>query len=236
MTEETGKPDSPCPVPAEFIRNRKELVRGTHAVLRGHLLDILDAGLARAVPEAGTRRAARREGRFLLIDGQTYNLGSYERVLVLGVGKGSLPIAVALEGILGESLTEGLVVVKKGETRKLGRIRVLEGGHPLPDASSIRAGQTLLALLEGCAERDLVLAPVTGGATSLATIPQPGLDLAVLRRTHALLLQSGADIREMNIVRRHLCRLKGGRFVLAGRPADKGGFHRHPSPPQRRLP
>ncbi|MDR2161105.1 MAG: DUF4147 domain-containing protein [Desulfovibrio sp.] len=220
MAEESGTTGTSSPLQASFIRNREELVHGVQADLRGRLLDILEAGLERAAPGSGTRRAVLRDGRVLTIGGRAYDLGAYARVLVLGAGKGSLPIAGALEDILGDFLGAGLVVVKKGETRRLGRIRVLEGGHPLPDASSVRAGKALLALARGCAETDLVLAPVTGGSTSLAVIPQPGLSLADLRRTYDLLLKSGADIREMNIVRRHLCRLKGGRLVLAAHPAE----------------
>jgi glycerate-2-kinase len=205
--------------PERFVRNRKELVRGPNAMLRGHALDILEAALDRAVPGKGTYAEVCRRAGVLTIGGQDYDLNAYARVLVLGVGKASFPIAAALEDILGERLDGGLLVVKRGETRRLTRVRVLDASHPLPDESSLRAGRELLTLAEDCTERDLVLAPVTGGATALAVVPHPGLTLRDLRTMHELVLKSGADIWEMNIVRRHLCRLKGGGFVMAAQPA-----------------
>lgn len=210
-------PDSS--VAPKFVKNRADLTRGPKGTLRGHALDILEAGLARGVPGYGTRAKVRRDGAILTIDGATYDLDAYARVLVLGVGKASFPIAEALEDILGPYLTGGLLVLKKGDARTLRHIRIIEGAHPIPDETSIRAGEEMLAFAEACTERDLVLAPVTGGATALATIPHPGLTLDDLKIMNEIVLKSGADIKEMNIVRRHLCRLKGGRLVTAAQPA-----------------
>lgn len=202
-----------------FVKNRTDLMRGPRSRLRGHALDILEAGLARGVPGYGTRAKVRRDGNMLTIDGEAYDLDAYDRVRVLGIGKASFPIAEALEDILGPYLADGLLVLKKGDNRVLKRIRIIEAAHPIPDETSVRAGEAMLAFAGQCTEKDLVLAPVTGGATAMATIPHPGLTLEDLEIMNEIMLKSGADIKEMNIVRRHLCRLKGGRLVTAAQPA-----------------
>lgn len=202
-----------------FVTNRPALVKGKQSTLRGHALDILEAGLERGIPEVGTQRVVSRSGSLLTVDGETYDLRAFDRVILLGAGKASYPIAKALEDILGDDLTGGVLVLKKGETRRLKRVEVLEAAHPTPDETSVQAGRRLLAMAEACTERDLVLAVFTGGATSLATVPLPGLTLRDLVAMNDLVLTSGADIKEMNVVRRHLCRLKGGRLVVAAQPA-----------------
>ncbi len=203
----------------KFVKNRADLTGGSKGRLRGHALDILEAGLARAVPDYGTRAKVHRNGATLTIGDEAYNLDAYARVRVLGVGKASFPIAETLENILGPYLTDGLLVLKKGDVRTLKRIRIIEGAHPIPDESSVQAGEAMLAFARSCAEKDLVLAPVTGGATALATIPHPGLTLDDIKAMNEMLLKSGANIKEMNIVRRHLCQLKGGRLATEVQPA-----------------
>jgi glycerate-2-kinase/DNA-binding GntR family transcriptional regulator len=222
--QENGGNELPTSVSSQttsntFVKNRDMLLHGDTAMMRKHALDMVDAAIATGIPGFATRSKVRRKGSVLTVDGEDYQLSSYRRIVVLGAGKASLLIAEALEDILGDYLSDGLIVVKKGEKRRLRRIRVLESAHPSPDKSSVEAGKKLLAMAEECNGDDLVLMVITGGATSLVTVPLPGLTLKDIVVMNDLALTSGATIREMNIVRRHLCKLKGGRLAVAAQPA-----------------
>ena len=138
------------------------------------------------------------------------------RVFVLALGKAAVGMARLAERHFEAPLT-GLAVAPGGG--RLDRIAVVEAGHPVPDERSVAAAGRLIALAQKAGEDDLVLALLSGGASALACLPGEGLELAEKRRlTHAL-LRSGAAIGEVNAVRRHLSRIKGGRLALAARPA-----------------
>jgi hydroxypyruvate reductase len=140
------------------------------------------------------------------------------RTLLLAIGKAAVPMARVVEerwrGALG-----GLAVARHGEGAPLGRIEVVTAGHPLPDRASATAGERLLRLAAAAGPDDLVLVLLSGGASALAAAPGEGLTLEAKRRLNDALLRSGAGIREINCVRRHLSRIKGGRLALAAAPA-----------------
>lgn len=113
----------------------------------------------------------------------------------------------------------GLAVAPHGSESALKRIATMTAAHPVPDRSSVEAAERLLALAQGAGEDDLVLFLLSGGASSLACLPGEGIDLAEKRRLTSALLRSGASVSEINCVRRHLSRFKGGRLALAAPPA-----------------
>ena len=197
----------------------RDFDRVANSPLRSDALAVIETALDAAIPARTTQKKVVLNGDILLVDGQSYDLKQFDRIRILGAGKASYPIALALENILGDKLTDGVLVIKKGDERKLKKVRVIEGSHPVPDASSVEAGVAMLEFAESCGERDLIFAPITGGATSLATVPLPGLALEDLEIMNELVLKSGANIREMNVVRRHLCKLKGGRLASITQPA-----------------
>jgi glycerate 2-kinase len=125
-----------------------------------------------------------------------------------------------LESILGDRIFSGVVVVKKGEKRRLKRIAIIEGGHPIPDENSVAGARKILEIADQAGPKDLVLVAVTGGASALATACPEGITLADIQKINELLLNSGAPIRHMNTVRKHLCLLKGGRLVSRIQPAE----------------
>ena len=184
---------------------------------------VLEAIFAAAVdavaPERAVRDLVSLEGHALCVAGRVYDLSAHDRVVVAGGGKGAAPMALALEGILGPRLTEGLVVVPHGGGLDLEKVLVLEASHPVPDEDGVRATEQLLSLLQSCTERDLVLFVLTGGASALLTLPQPPLTLEELQQTTRVLLGSGADIHRVNAVRKHLSRVKGGGLARAAYPA-----------------
>lgn len=140
------------------------------------------------------------------------------RTILLAVGKAAVPMARTVEETWKGPLT-GLAVTRHGARAPLERIEVVEAGHPVPDAASVGAAERLLALAREAGSNDLVLVLLSGGASALACLPGPGLDLAEKQRVTSALLRSGAPIGEINCVRRHLSRFKGGRLALAAAPA-----------------
>ena len=124
--------------------------------------------------------------------------------MVLGAGKASLRIAVALEAMLGDCIDAGLVVVPRGQGGRLDRIEVIEADHPLPSPDSVTAARRLIALAGTARPGDLVICCFTGGSSALASLPPAGIDHQHKHTLHRLLLQSGASIAEVNCVRKHV--------------------------------
>lgn len=138
--------------------------------------------------------------------------------LLLAAGKAAAEMTeAALDA--GVRPRRGLVVVRRGEGRPLPGLEVLEAAHPEPDGSSVRAGRAMLALARSATREDRALALLSGGASSLLCAPPPALGLRRKRALMGALLRSGASVEELNVVRRHLSRLKGGRLAVALHPA-----------------
>jgi glycerate 2-kinase len=185
---------------------------GAPPAVRAALAALFAAALAALEPRRLVRRA---------LGGRARRALPLERgVVVVGAGKGAAGLAAAVEAQLGAAVAGGVVIVPPGYERRLARVELAVGDHPLPDRRSAAAARRLLAALARAPEAAVVVV-LTGGASSLLVAPAPGLTLADKRRTHALLLASGADIGETNAVRKHLSAVKGGRLAerLAGRPA-----------------
>lgn len=140
------------------------------------------------------------------------------RTLLLALGKAALTMASCVEKRWTGPLS-GLAVTPRGSGGTLERIEVLAAPHPVPDETSVAAAGRLLDLARSAREDDLVLVLLSGGASSLACLPAASLELERKRRLTEKLLRSGADVREINCVRRHLSRFKGGRLALAAAPA-----------------
>lgn len=140
------------------------------------------------------------------------------RTLVLGAGKAAARMAEAVEGHWQGELS-GLVVTRYGHGAPTRHIEVVEAGHPLPDEAGEAAARRMLALAEGLGPDDLVICLMSGGGSALLSLAAPGIGLDEKRAINKALLRSGAPIGEMNCVRRHLSRIKGGRLALACHPA-----------------
>ncbi len=151
--------------------------------------------------------------------------GRSGRTLVLGAGKAAAAMAQALEALWPqECALSGLVVTRYGHIppRPEGlkqRIEVVEAAHPIPDAAGLAAAGRMLALTRGLTRDDLVLCLISGGGSALLTLPAPGLTLQDKQRINQALLRCGANIAEMNCVRKHLSGIKGGRLAQACAPA-----------------
>lgn len=181
--------------------------------IRSLLRTLIAAALHAADPRAALHRAVKRNGDRLTVGTKTYRLSRYRRIIAIGAGKASAAMAQALEEVLGDRLDGGLVVVKTGHRLPTKRIEVVEAGHPVPDQAGARATERLDRLVGGMRKNDLFVCLLSGGASSLLPAPASGLTLHDKQTTTSLLLKSGATIQEINAVRKHLSRLKGGRLL-----------------------
>jgi glycerate 2-kinase len=150
-----------------------------------------------------------------------FQAGKFERLLVIGFGKAAWPMARAIDASLSELPATGVIVTKYGHRGEgqLARIRCLEAGHPLPDANGVKAAEEIIRLAAEADERTLAVILISGGGSALLVSPFPGITLVDKQQTTELLLKSGADIRELNMVRKHLSRVKGGRLAELLNPA-----------------
>ncbi len=181
-------------------------------------LDAADAGNA-------VRDHLSRSRKFISVSGVRLEIERFDRIFLLSVGKAAVPMAAAVEEILGDFLDRGLVVTKQGHLgSRLHRCTVFEAGHPIPDEAGENASQSVQALLRELNARDLLLVAISGGASALLAAPAPDVSLAAKQKTTDLLLRAGADIYDLNTVRKHLSYLKGGRLASLASPATVVGL------------
>lgn len=141
------------------------------------------------------------------------------RCVVVGAGKASAAMAAALEAAWPHVDLSGVVVTRYGHAVPTSRIEIIEASHPVPDDRSAEAAKRILAAVEGLTADDMVIALISGGGSALMVAPAEGMTLADKMAVNRALLASGATISEMNAVRKHLSRIKGGRLALAAKPA-----------------
>lgn len=166
---------------------------------------IFDAAVASADPRAAVLRhlPEKPEGR----------------CIVVGAGKASAAMAAALDAAWPDVELSGVVVTRYGHAVPAGRIEIVEAAHPVPDANGALAARRCLAAVRGLTADDLVIALISGGGSALLSLPAGSMTLADKQAVNKALLASGATIAEMNAVRKHLSRIKGGRLAAAAQPA-----------------
>ena len=147
------------------------------------------------------------------------DLSRYNKVIVLGIGKASARMAVSMEAVLGERLSGGCIVTKYGHGLSLQKIRVIEAGHPVPDENSVKGAGILTQIADEADEGTLLINLISGGGSSLFCLPADGISLEDKRQTTEVLLGSGATIDEINCVRKHISKVKGGSFARIAYPA-----------------
>ena len=201
------------------IKNRARLTDHGERDLRATVLDLAEVALAALSPSAGLRRSVAAAGQDLVAGGRSYDLSAVRRVVVLGAGKASAEVAVALEQMLGPRLDAGTVVVPSYAPLPARRVRLLPAEHPVPGPASVAGAQALLEAAADLGEQDLAICVFTGGSSALASLPPPGISPADKAALHRLMLTSGMSVVEINTVRKHVSRIKGGRLARAIAPA-----------------
>ncbi|MBX6770961.1 MAG: glycerate kinase [Chloroflexi bacterium] len=180
---------------------------------------MVQAALRAVDPAAAVRAHVQLTDSLLQVGQQVYDLSNYRHIYVVGAGKAGAPMSQAIEDILGDRITAGVVSVKYGYGAPTRRIQIEQAGHPIPDDRGVQATQKMIALLEQAGPDDLVICLISGGGSALMVAPVPGISLTDERRLTNALLRSGATITEINAVRKHLSRTKGGGLARIAAPA-----------------
>jgi glycerate 2-kinase len=198
-----------------YIKNRDALLRSGNVELRRLALDIADAGIAAADPASALRRRFKLAGGYLVVDGEPFEFRRDQRLFVIGAGKATFPIAKVIDEVLGARIHRGIVTCKRGQDGELAHMELRHASHPVPDESSLQAAVATVDLLAEVRSGDIVLACFTGGSSSLFVSPVEGVSLADKASANQILLTCGANIVEINDVRKHLSQVKGGRLLSA---------------------
>jgi glycerate 2-kinase len=188
-------------------------------VSRKHALQIFRAALDAADPQRAVLRNLKFDGRTLTAARRRYSLSKFDRIQVIGAGKAGAAMAAAVEGVLGRRISSGFVNVPEGTRTHVRRIELNESGHPVPDRRGLDGARRITEIARNAGERDLLLCLISGGASALMPDPAPPITLAALQHATRQLLASGADIRELNTVRKHISQLKGGQLARLASPA-----------------
>ena len=189
---------------------------------RNHLDQIRQAALGAVEPAAAVRRFLSREGDLFRVGTREIPVCPGQPVRLVAAGKAAAAMASAAAEILGDRLGPGVVITKHGHLDRFPfppGLKAIEAGHPVPDDAGLAAVSDIEALLTGLGKGDLVLALFSGGASALLPDPAEGITLADLQATTGALLRSGAPIGELNAVRKHLSRMKGGQLARLAHPA-----------------
>lgn len=194
-------------------------IRKTIPMMRRDALDIFYAGLRAADPVTSIERSCSLDGHVLRIKDRHYDLARYRHIYVVGAGKASAAMAFGMESILGSKITRGIINVKYDHATRLEHIDLVEAGHPIPDENGIRGAETILQLAVSAGPEDLVICLISGGGSALLPLPAKGLTLSDKQETIRLLLACGADIQEINTIRKHTSGIKGGRLARTCYPA-----------------
>jgi glycerate 2-kinase len=183
---------------------------------KDQIIDIFNAALRAVDPY----RATTRHGQEIL---SLYEKGPYNRLFIIGFGKAVSPMLRAVTDQMDKWITGGVAITKYGhlaETDREGRVKVVEAGHPLPDENGLKATEEVIRLLRGFDERTLAVCLVSGGGSALLVAPSNGISLGEKIKTTNLLLKAGADIDELNTVRKHISKVKGGRLAELAFPGE----------------
>ena len=174
---------------------------------------IFDAALKAVSPYKAVKR-------YCLNITEQYQQCGLSRLIVIGFGKAACPMAKALEDNLPVPANNGIIITKYGHCREnLTGLKVVEAGHPVPDENGLRGTDTIVNVLKDTDEQTLVISLISGGGSALLVSPCEGISLAEKRVVTDLLLRAGADIFELNTVRKHISRIKGGRLAELAYPA-----------------
>ena len=198
-----------------YLKNRQRLIDHGIRALRETALDIIECALEKADPYQCIRSMLRLEENVLCIDNDSFDLSRYDHIYLIGAGKATGKIAEAVEELLGDRISGGCIILKNGTQANLKRVNVIQAAHPIPDENGHRGAQEMMSLAQRCGEKDLVIAAFTGGSSALLPLPVKEVTLAEKQKVNQILLNCGADIKEINAVRKHLSKIKGGLLAKA---------------------
>ena len=186
---------------------------------RKDALKIFRAALEASDPQHAVLRHLRFDGRILTAGRRKYVLSNFDRIFVIGAGKASAAMASAVERLLGHRVTGGLVIVPDGVGARTHRVRLHAARHPLPDERGVEGARQIAEVARQAGPRDLLIAVISGGASALLPAPRAPLTLEQKQSLTRALMNGGANIHELNAVRKHISLLKGGQLAALAHPA-----------------
>jgi glycerate 2-kinase len=205
------------------IINREKLIENgeTSDIRRGRdlALQCLEKAVNAAEPERLIKAKIKVENDQLQVEGLSFDLGKFNHVYVVGGGKAGGKMAQAIEEILGKHVTAGAVNIPYGTSQKTNVIELNEASHPVPDEAGVAGTLRIMAIVEQAKEDDLIICLISGGGSSLMPLPHEGISLKDKQELTNALLKSGAEITEINAVRKHLSAFKGGWLAKKAYPA-----------------
>jgi glycerate-2-kinase len=175
---------------------------------RKDALEIINSGLESVLTKPSIRKQVKISKDILHIQKHKWNLSKYKRIFVLGFGKASADMAEEIEKIFGKKITRGIVIDTK--KKQLSRIKVIKGTHPLPSEINVKATNEIIKILEEADESDLIITLISGGGSALLSSPR--INLKEYIEVNKMLLKRGATIQEINTVRKHISKIKGGQL------------------------
>ena len=187
---------------------------------RKHALQIFRAALQAADPYAAVLRHLHFDGRTLTAGRRRYHVADFDRIQVIGAGKAGAAMARAAAHVLGKRLAGGLVIVPDATSVRVRSIVLAPASHPIPDQRGVEGARRILDIARAAGPRDLLLCMISGGASALLSAPAPPLTLAAKQEITRRLLAGGANIHELNAVRKHLSLVKGGQLAASAYPAS----------------
>ncbi len=188
--------------------------------LRKDAIAIFGACVKGADPEEAVLSTLRLTGNMLNIgDNHLIDISKFTRITLFGAGKASAAMARAVESVLGNRLAGGLVIVKYGHSLALRNVEVIESGHPTPTEEGVAATALMCEMVQSLGANDLVIGCFSGGGSALLSLPAAGITLEDKIDLTEKLLSSGADISEINAIRKHVSRVKGGQLLARAYPA-----------------
>jgi glycerate-2-kinase len=206
-----------------IIKNAEQIIQNGETSLdkraRELALKSLEAAIKAVDPKSIIKSKIRLKGSILHVNGHIFDLKRFRNIYVVGGGKASGSMAEALEEVLGDKITSGLVNVPKEDKHQTRIIKLHKASHPIPDESGVEGTKKMLEIAEKASEDDLIICLISGGGSSLMPMPRDGITIADKRRITEDLLKCGATINEINTVRKHISEFKGGWLVKKAYPA-----------------
>ncbi|MDZ7766018.1 MAG: DUF4147 domain-containing protein [Melioribacteraceae bacterium] len=184
-----------------------------------HILEIADAAINSVKPSELIPDSIQLKRNKLIINQKKFNLNEIDKIFVIGAGKASGLMALEVEKILRDKITAGCVSTYAAGELKLGKIELIEAGHPIPNENSLIAGQKIFDLASSAGEDDLVICLLSGGGSALMELLPKNISLDEFQKLTDLLIKSGADINEINTLRKSISLLKGGKLAETISPA-----------------
>jgi glycerate 2-kinase len=209
----------------------KELILGRFSLeeMKGMARQIFLKAVSAVDPARKLKHTVRIEGNQLLIKTEegsekAFHLDGFKNIFLTGAGKASASMASAIEEIFGDRITKGIIIAKYGHVLPLKRIEVIEAGHPIPDQKGFEGTKKIQSLLRASGPGDLVIFLLSGGGSALLPLPVEGITLEEKQQVTQLLLDCGADIGEINTIRKHISQMKGGWLARWAYPSTVIGF------------